>query len=177
MLGKHLSHREKSMFYLAGVAIFGVIIYMTIIDPLWAYWKELNETISAKEVQVLKNIKILAQRDAIDTVYAKYSESIKMKGSEEEETAVILREIENIARSANVYITDIKPQKAKDMEFYKEYHVELEAEGNISSLTKFIYELQNSKQILKVKRLQLTPKAEAGDVLKGDMVVTKILLP
>lgn len=177
MFIKHLSHREKSMFIIGCIAILCIVIYMVLIDPLWEYWQGLNEKIVSKEVQLVKNLKILAQKDAIDVLYSKYSDSIKMKGSEQEEIAIILREIENIARGNNTYITDIKPQKVEDKDFYKVYYVDLEAEGNISNLTKFIYELQSSNQILKVKRLQLTPKGDAGDVLKGSMVITKILIP
>lgn len=177
MFLKHLSRRERGILYLAIIVIIGVLSYITVIEPLWKRWQDLNNSISSKEIKLLKNLKILAQRDIIARLYDKYAENIRMKGSVEEETAVILREIENIARTSNIYITDIKPQKVKDMEFYKEYYVELESEGDISGLARFIYELQNSKQILKVKYLRLNPKGEAADVLKGYMVVTKILIP
>lgn len=177
MLLKHLSQRERNILFLAVFIILCVVSYILIIEPLRKNWQELNESISSKEMQVLKNQKILAQKDIIAQLYDRYAENIKMKGTVEEETAVILREIENIARTSNTYITDIKPLKVGDREFYKEYFVELETEGDISNLTKFIYDLQNSKQILKVKYLRLNPKSETGDVLKGYMIVTKILIP
>lgn len=177
MFLKNLSPRERFGVYLGIVVIIGVVSYITVIEPLWTKWQELNNTIDNKEAQLSKNRKILAQEDAISKQYDKHAENIKMKGSVEEETATILREIENIARSSNTYITDIKPQKVQDMEFYKEYFVELEAEGDISNLAKFIYDLQNSKQILKVRYLRLNPRDDAGDVLRGYMIVTKILIP
>lgn len=177
MFIKHLSKRERKIFYLAILIIVGVLSYITVIEPLWQKWQELNKSISSQEIQLLKNLKILAQRDVIAQLYDKYAENIKMKGSVEEETAVILREIENIARTSNTYITDIKPLRVQDMEFYKEYYVELESEGSISNLARFIYDLQNSKQILKVKYLRLNPKDETAEVLKGYMIVTKILIP
>lgn len=177
MFLKHLSRRERNILYLAVIVISGVLLYIVMIEPLRKKWRELNESISSKEMQLLKNQKILAQKDIIAQLYDKYAENIKMKGTVEEETAVILREIENIARTSNTYITDIKPLKVEDKEFYKEYSVELEAEGDISGLAKFIYDLQNSKQILKVKYLRLNPRDEASDTLKGYMIVTKILIP
>jgi Tfp pilus assembly protein PilO len=173
----HISKREKTMFYSGGLTVLGIIVYAMAIVPLWDYWQGLNRNITAKEVNLLKNLKILNQKDIINNTYAKYSESIKMKGSSEEETAVILKEVENIARSTNVYIASIQPQRVQDMDFYKEYYVALDAEGDMASLTKFIYDLQNSKQILKVKQLQLTPKSDAENILKGHIVITKILIP
>lgn len=177
MFLKHLSRREKNGIYLAVIVIIGVISYILIIEPIWRKWQDLNKEISNKEIQLLKNLKILAQRDVISQLYDKYAENIKMEGSVEEETAIILREIENVARASSTYIADIKPLRVQDMGFYKEYYVELESEGSISNLAKFIYDLQNSKQILKVKYLRLNPKDQTGEVLRGYMIVTKILIP
>ena len=160
-----LSARERWMLYLAAIAILGIVAYLLVLEPAWLNWKNLNKSIYDKERALLKNIKIMAQKDLIDEYYDKYAQSLKMKGSVEEETAVILSEIENIGRSSNVQIIDIKPHRVQDMEFYKEYFIELEAEGNITNLSKFIYELQNSKQILKVRHLRLNAKGTSGDTL------------
>lgn len=177
MFIKNLSQRERHAFYIAVIVIIGVLSYIIVIEPIWKKWQDLNDSITNRESQLLKNLKILAQRDIIAELYNKYAENIKMKGSVEEETATILREIENIARISNTYITDIKPQRVQDMEFYKEYYIELEAEGDVSNIAKFIYDLQNSEQILKVRYLRLNPRDDTGDVLKGYMIVTKILIP
>lgn len=177
MLLKHFSKREKSILYFAIVIITGIVLYSMALEPLWKKWKDLNESISNKEIQIIKNLKIMAQKDTISRLYDQYAENIKMKGSEEEETATILREIENIARMSSTRIIDIKPHKVQDMDFYKEYTIELEAEGDVSNLSRFIYELQSSKQILKVKHLRLNPKDDTGSVLKGYMIVSKILIP
>ena len=174
---KNISKREKKLFYVGVAAIVCIIAYVFIFEPIWTNWQTLNKSISAKELKLIKNLRIVAQSDIIAELYDKYAADIRMKGSEQEETAVILREIENIARASNTYISDIKPHKIKDMEFYKEYFVELEAEGDIQNLTKFIYDLQNSKQILKVRYLRLNPKGDSSDMLKGYMIVTKILIP
>jgi len=172
-----LSKREKSFLWLAIIAVVCIALYILVLEPTWNKWQQLNKTIDVTERKLLKNLKIMGQKEIIDELYDKYAQSLRMKGSVEEETAVILSEIENIARQSNVIITDIKPQSVKDMDFYKEYYVEMEAEGNIASLAKFIYELQNSKQILKVRHLRLNAKETRGDTLKGYMVVTKILIP
>ena len=177
MLLKSISAREKKWFYGAVIIIAGVLVYIFVVEPIWMKWKSINEEISSKEMKLIKNMKILAQKDIIGKLYGQYAGNIKMKGSAEEETATILREIENIARASQTRITDIKPQKIKDMEFYKEYYIELEAEGQISNLARFIYELRNSAQMLKVRHLRLNPEGSKSDQLKGYMIVTKILIP
>lgn len=178
MLLNRLSKRERKWLYLGIIIIFCIISYIFIAEPIWDDWQKLNEEIYTKERRLLKNLKMLAQEEEISDLYNEYAKNIKMKGSAEEETAEILKEIENIARANSTYITDIKPHgKAKEMDFYKEYYVELEVEADMPSLAKFIYDLQSSKQILKVRHLNLNAKAGGGNMLKGYMIVTKILIP
>ena len=172
-----LSVREKFFMSVGLISILGILSYMYILEPLWGKWQTINKNIYLQERQLLKNIKIMAQKEMIAQLYEKHAQSLKMKGSVEEETAVILSEIENVARKNSGHITDIKPHRVRDMEFYKEYAIELEVEGDIANLTKFIYDLGNSEQILRVRHLRLNAKSGGENVLKAYMIVTKILVP
>ena len=177
MLVNRLSGREKTLFISGAIIVACILVYIFAFEPIWTEWKKLNELIYSKSIKLVKNRRILGQEKQITKFYNEYAKDIKMEGSVEEETAKILKEIENIARTSSTYIADIKPNKVKDMGFYKEYFVELEAEGDIANLAKFIYELQDSKQILKVRHLRINPKAGENNKLKGYMIVTKVLIP
>jgi len=168
--------KKNKWFYSGVIAVAGVVFYM-VIQPIYADWRNLNKSISIKERKLLKNLKILSQKEEIAMLYNKYAGHIKMKGSVEEETALILKEIESAAAASNAHITDIKPHKVNDMDFYKEYYIELEAEGTMPNLAKFVYNLQGSKQMLKVRHLRLNAKGGETDILKAYMIVTKVLIP
>jgi len=108
--------------------------------------------------------------------YKSVSSFIKLdNASEEEEMAMLLDELEKLASSSSVRITNIKPRQSRESGYYKKYVVEVESEGNISGFSKFLYGIQNSRQFLDVEKLSLTTKGASSDLLKGQMVVVRIL--
>ena len=57
---------------------------------------------------------------------------------------------------------------------YKKYTIELEAEGEMAQLTSLIYQLQNSPQLLKVEKMQMSAKSGSSGILKSRLVISKI---
>jgi Tfp pilus assembly protein PilO len=101
---------------------------------------------------------------------------VERSGSDEEEVAKILGEIEALSRQSGIYLVDMKPQAPKDIDFYKEYTVEIEVEGEMIPLTTFLHQLNTSPQLLRIKKLRLTSKEEGQTGLKSSMVITKVLV-
>lgn len=158
------------------LVLASVALYIYGIEPLWNYWVSQNTTIKNLEKQLTRDEIILSREDAIIEEYTVYEKKLKFEGSDQEKTAQILKEIETSARSNEVHINDMKPQTILDEEYYKFYRIELEAEAGIMALTRFIYDLQISRQALRVTRLQITASSSKPHLLKIDMIVTKIIL-
>ena len=112
----------------------------------------------------------------MEAQYQKYLEYIQRSGSDEEEVAKILGEIESLARQSTVYLEDMKPLKPKEIDFYKEYAVEIEAEARMQSLVSFLYQLNMSSQLLRVEKLRLNLSKSGSDILKVSMLITKVLV-
>ena len=90
--------------------------------------------------------------------------------------AKILGEIEALARKSSVYLVDMKPRKPREVEFYKEYTVEIEAEGYMESLMSFIYQVNTSSQLLRIETLRLNLTKGGSNVLSASMLITKVLI-
>lgn len=177
MIFSNLSQREKKLFYLTIGLITVLFIYRFIIRPVVVTWKDLNERISVSNLKFEKSQKILSLKGRIQRDYERYASSVKMSGSEEEEMAKFLTEIESLARSSSVHISGIKPLPIKKVDFYKKYVVELEAEGDIKQVSKFIYDIQNSPQLLKIDKYSLGTKGAGTNLLKCNILVSKVLIP
>ncbi len=95
--------------------------------------------------------------------------------TEEELLASILSELENLAKLSGLRITDIRPQSPKALRTHKEFLVEVRQEGKIEAQLRFIYELENSQYLLRIKKLQLNPKIDGQ--LEGNLLISKIFLP
>ncbi len=170
----NLSKGERNILYLCLLVILSSLLYTTLVEPGVRRWRVRRERISAQELRLEKNLKIIAKRKAIEGCYQGYSDRFKSQGTEEEEMAKMLKEIETLAGDL-VHITDIKPRPAKEKGFYRQYSVEIEYEAPIRPLTQFIYGLQNSPQMFKITQLQLN--AKGPDKLKGWMLATKVSIP
>lgn len=149
---------------------------MFMVEPLYKKLTQLNQQISTKQLQLMKSQKLIKEKDIIAGKFNKYAHELKVKGSNEEEMASVLSEIENIGKASGVYLSDVKPQKIKDMDFYKVLLVEIKFQATMPTLSKFIYDLQNSTSLLKVKRLQINIKGGESSLLEGMLQISKISL-
>ena len=95
-------------------------------------------------------------------------------GSDEETIAVLLKAIERIARKTSVHITNIRPRASKETELYKEFGFEVISEASLEGLLRFMYELQNAAELLRVKRSTLSLKAGKGKTLRAVFEISKL---
>ncbi|MDP2942427.1 MAG: type 4a pilus biogenesis protein PilO [Candidatus Omnitrophota bacterium] len=176
-LFSNLKKRERNLFCITAVLIIFWIVQGFVVKPIFTKWKQLDEKISADALKLERNLEMIKRKDAIKSDYEKYASAVKMAGSEEEEMAKFLTEIEALATSSSIRVIDIKPRPARKIRFYKNYLVELEAEGDINQVSKFIYDIQNSPQMLRVDKLSLGIKGAGTNLLKCRILVSKILIP
>jgi|GEM_PF-1770759 len=171
-----MNKREKYLLFVTVAVVAGTLIYFYLAEPMWKYWLSLDSTIDMLTRQLNRNQIMLSREKEIIEEYKAYEAKLKFEGSDQEKTAQILKVIENAASTNKVHINDIKPQQIKDDVLYKFYVIDLEAESDIMALAKFIYDLQISQQVLRVSRVQVSARSSKPDVLKIEMLITKILL-
>ncbi len=176
MIFSNVSKREKNLFFLTVFLIIIWVMYVFVIVPIRVRWKDLNEKIELAGLKLEKNQMMIDRKETIRSEHERYVLPVKMVSSEEEEMAKFLTEIESLVNSSSVYIIDVKPRPIKKIKFYKKYIVELNTEGDISQISKFIYDIQNSTQLLKIDAFSLGIKGAGTNSLKCHILVSKILI-
>ena len=177
MILSHLSKREKFIIYLCLTTVFIFLIYNFALEPVYKKTQNLNQKIEAKKIQLRKDFLALNKKQKIEERYNKYSQNLKLTGTDEEEIAAFLTEIESLAQKNGVRISDMKPRPSKAVDFYKKFTVDLEAEGDIKQITQFIYQLQSTPQLLRVDRLRLETESRQSQSLKSYMLISKVVIP
>lgn len=171
---KILTKRERVILFLTfGVIIFS-LIFNFIFMPLKNRFSSLNQQILSNRIKLEKSLKLLKERERIKARYTEISSLIKKDISEEEILAGTLSELENFANTSGFRITDIRPQSPKISATHKEFLIEIRGEGGIKGFLRFMYELENSTYLLKIKRFQLNPKGEEN--IEGNLLISKISL-
>ena len=174
MILQRLSQREKLLLFSTLGILLAAGMYGLMLEPLVSKWKSLNEEIVQKTILLNKNLRTLQKEKPIREEFEKYSQHTGFEGTDEETIASLLKVIEEKASATSTYITNIRPRPIRETPFYKEFIFEVIAESSLDQLAKFIFELQNSKELLKVRRMTLTMKSSKRQALKGVMEISKI---
>lgn len=172
-----LSRREKTVLYAAVTFVSLTMLDRLIISPVFAKMRSLTREIQEKEAGIKKNLHILAQKDRILAESAHYSSFLSSVESYEDQMTALLKEIEGYANKTSVYLIDMKPADIKDTGSSKKYLINLNCEAQMEQLTGFMYNIENSSELLTIEKYQLSPKAKESSVAKCSMTISKIIIP
>lgn len=176
MFWDKLSKKERIGLSMAFVFLAVAFLDRLMIAPIRNRFHRLSQEIRTSEKQLGSDLRNLNQKEFITQEYEKNLSYIKRSGSDEEEVAKILGEIESLARKSSVYLVDMKPRKPEGVDFYVEYTIEIETEGQMESLVNFLHQLNTSAQLLRVEKLRLNQAKAGSTVLKGSMLITKVIV-
>lgn len=172
-----LSKREKLVLYGAALFVSLALLDRVIIGPIYSKIKSLDEEIGEKESGIKKSLRVLAHKDRILADSAQYSSFLDDFKSKEEEMTSILKEIENMADKASIYLIDMKPGGLKESGSSRRYVVNLNCEAQIEQFVDFIYNIEKSDTLLTVEKYQITPKSKDSSVARCKMSISTIVVP
>lgn len=173
----HLSKREKVILYAIVFFVSLVLLDRMIIFPISSKMRGLTKEIQDKELDIKKNAHIVAQKDKIAAERAKYLSFLTKVESEDEEVTSVLKDIESLANQNSVYLIDIKPAGIKSIGVSQKYMVTLNCEAQMEQLMKFMYDIENSKQLFTIEKYQIGPKSKESSIAKCSMSISKMAIP
>ena len=80
-----------------------------------------------------------------------------------------------MARESGIRILDIRPQLLKKDSSIKETGIELKAAANMEGFIRFIYKVERSLTLFKIKKIQLTTKP-GSPMLEGSFSIARLAL-
>lgn len=162
---KILTRREKIILSLTIGVILFAISFNTLINPVLTRNDTLNKEIELTRTKLSKYLRLLSQKDNIQHTL--------IPGQPADRLVNALSELENLAKQANIRIIDLRPQTPKTLALYKEVPIDLRTEGTLEGYLNFIYDLQNSLFLLKIKRFQLNAKPNS-QTLEGIFSISQL---
>lgn len=177
MFINNFNKREKYLA-LATLSIAAIaLIYVFIIDPVAARWKNINNQILSKIDMLEKNFRLAANQKTIESEYAKLSKRGSPARSKDQEAADTLAFIENVSKNDSCFIINIKPVDIIDSGSHKEILIDVTAEASVGQLSKFLYDIENPREnLINVQRFNVISKSGQAGVLRGTFLISKVLL-
>jgi hypothetical protein len=171
---KSLTKRESLILYLTIFLVIFAILFNFLILPVITKINNVNREIKLVQAKLNKYSLLLSRKDYIQNQYSKFSSVQVPLGQREDSLVGTLKELENLARQANIRIIDIRPQgPSKNLTSYQETLVDLKTEGAIEGYFNFIYHLENSPVLLRINKFQLTAKTNT-EVLTGSFTISQL---
>ena len=166
----NLSQREQRVLIGAGLISVCLLLYLGV-DSVVQKYDKLEDKITGtrEEIQKISRLRtqyMEAHQQLVD---------IKQKLDRMEKGFSLLSFIEDLANKADIRenIGSVKPKKIPLNDTYDENIVELKIDNvSLSELVDFIYKIENSGQLLKVKRLRIKTRYDNRDLLNVTMQVT-----
>ncbi|MDD5465941.1 MAG: hypothetical protein PHP73_06340 [Candidatus Omnitrophica bacterium] len=173
-----LKKREKTILYLIIGFILFNLIFNFIISPVMTKYANLNKEITVTSVKLRKYMSLLSQKEKIQKKYSdKFNSVSGLPEFRQDSLVVVLSELQNLAKSADIRIIDLRPQQGAKTKSqpYKEIIIDMRAEGSMEGYLKFIYDIENSLWILRIKKFQLLSKSNSA-ALEGVFTISQIPL-
>lgn len=174
---KRFSKREKTIFYATAAILSILILDQLVIRPILGTFHSLNQEVRDLESSIKKSVRLLAQKDRMMNEVKLYSAYSVQAKSAEEEIAILLKHIEELANQSSVNLLYVKPAQAKADEQVAKYFVNLEAEGQMEQILNFFYEIENSKLLLRTEKYAMQPTAKGSSVVKVAATISRTIAP
>jgi hypothetical protein len=171
-----MSKREKMVLYGAVAIVAVAFLDRAIVGPIISRTQALDKAIMDKKAAITRDMKILRQKDSIDLRKAEYKAFSVLETTPEEDTSLLLKEVETLASKSTVYLADMKPQEPKKEQEFKKYQVNVNCESSFEKLIEFMYNIENSKKVLKIEKFALSLKSRQDATLKCTLTISKVVL-
>lgn len=165
-----LSQRERMFFYITAVIITLFLVDRFIFSMMLGQINQLDERINVLKSELIENKNILSSKDNIkkeNELYGKYL--VK----EERPDLELSKIINTLAIQSELINSELKPLQSKDT---NKYQVELNAEGKMKNVINFMYNLNTVQSLLRVEKIDLSPKAAKSETLKINILISKSVM-
>jgi len=168
------------------IAIFTVIIIcLAFVFYLYYLKDEIKKTDSIQK-EIAKLEKVVAQGTAIESQLNKFKQELVQLEDRlavlqsilpaQKETPTVLRSVQQMAASSNLKIVKFTPQPVVPREFYSDWPIQIEVEGNYDGLGTFFEKVSQATRIIDVDSITINgaadQSAEKGRTLTANCTAT-----
>ena len=157
--------RQRLLTLVAIVCVGALAGDRLLITPLTDLWKERAERIAELDKDLMKGRLLLDREDVLRTRWEQMQQSAFPQDRSLGQTQVLNSIARWIDDSRRLTISYFKPNWRNYQDEYVTLECRLVAQGNISQISRFLYELEKDPLALKLEDVEITSNDETGDNL------------
>jgi Tfp pilus assembly protein PilO len=145
---------------LLGLYICDLLVF----EPIYNWWKSRQTQVTDLRQQVSQG-KILISRDAIIHGEWDHMRTNSLPNDPSQAEQQVLHAFDNWAGDSGANVNSITPQWQNDQDDYSTLECRVEAAGDLGTLSRFLYEIENDPMALQLESVELTAADDKGQQL------------
>jgi general secretion pathway protein M len=171
---QNMQPRERLFLGGAGAMLVLFLIFKLTIDPLFKHSADLDRQIVTARHQLAELRTMQQEYQRQKTVVDSINSQLKRQ-----QNFAIFSRLEEFAGQTGIRnkILYMKPTVSTPSEVYNEESVEIKMEGvTLEQLVRYLHQIENSPQLLKIKRLEIKPRVDNRQILTATFRVSAFTL-
>jgi general secretion pathway protein M len=170
-----LQMRERLFIGGAGAALVLFLIFKLAIDPLFKHSSELDRQIVTARRQLAELRAMRQEYQRLESVVDSINSQLKRQQNFE-----IVSRLEELARQTGIppnKILSMRQAPSSPSEMYNEASIEVKMDGvTLEQLVRYLHQVENSPQLLKIKKLDIKPRIDNRQILTATFRVSAFTL-
>ena len=160
----NIKNREQFLMVLAVVAVSLLLGDWIVIEPLTKLWKAREATITQLRQQVSAG-RMMVRRESSIRDHWSQMQTNSLPGTASSAELQMSRAFDRWSQSSGVSINSITPQWEDDQPDYSTLDCRVEADGNLQTLTRFLYQIESDPLAVQIQSVELMAKDDQGQSL------------
>jgi Tfp pilus assembly protein PilO len=163
--------RRRSLVLLGGLGL-GLLGWALFSPPAHRWW-QLHSQLEQVRQRLIVMERALHQREQVEAQCKQFEQRILARGTDAEESGLLLQELETLTRTANVTVKSIRSLPSQRLGEYRKFIVSLEVQTRVHGMLELLCALDSSAKILTVDSLTLQALRAGPNLLGATMVVSR----
>jgi hypothetical protein len=171
----NIKNRQQFLLVLTLIAFALLIGNSLVYEPMVKWWKSRETKIAALREQV-NNGKTLVRRETFIRGRWAQMQTNALPGDASPAEQQVLKAFDNWARESGANINSITPQWNNDEDDYSTLECRVDASGDLQTLSRLLYEIENDPMALKLESVELTARDDRGQELSLGLQISGLAL-
>lgn len=136
-------------------------------------WWRLDRQVGQAGQKLIAMERSLRQQEQVEAQSKQFEQRILARGTDAEESGLLLKELETLTRAANVKVKSIRSMPSQRIGDYRKFIVSLEVETRVNGMLELLYAIDSSAKILTVESLTLQALRSGPNLLGASMVISR----
>jgi len=170
-----IKNRQQLLLIVAVAAISLLAADKVLITPLTHLWSSRAETIKGLRADIAKGQGLLDREQALRSRWERIRSNTLTNDAAVAEQEVF-KSLDRWAQESRVVINSISPQPKKEADDYSTLEFHVDAAGSLSTLSRFLYNIERDPMALRLDSVELTARDSEGQQLTLGLQLSGLLL-